>query len=113
MTGVIVAQLLRLQHTDNPNKRFGYYVLGIPLSVICIGGSILVLVLSAYRFWRQQNAMLRGKVHAGGWEMNAIGIVFVLVRIDSQKHGEWKLTARKVTLLVFVLLIAVDVEKTE
>ena len=78
--GVLIAQLFRLQHTEHPNKVVGFFKLGIPLAAICIGGSIVVLALGAYRFWRQQNAMLRGKIHAGGWEINAVGGIVVLVR---------------------------------
>ena len=81
MIGVFIAQLFRLQHTEKPNMVFGYYVLGIPLAVICIGGSMVILALGTYRFCRQQNAMLRGKVHAGGWETNAVGILIVAVCI--------------------------------
>ena len=35
---------------------------------------MVILLLGAYRFWRQQNAILRGKVHVGGWEVNAVGV---------------------------------------
>ena len=76
---VIIAQLFRLQHTEAPDKTLGFYVLGIPLASICIVAAILVLGLGAHRFWRQHNAILRGKVHAGGWEINAIAIVILLV----------------------------------
>ena len=76
---VIIAQLFRLEHAQNPNRVFGYFTLSIPLACICIGAAIVVLLLGAYRFWRQQNAILRGKVHAGGWEVNAIGLTIVLV----------------------------------
>lgn len=79
MLAVIIAQLFRLQHTETPNKIFGFFVLGIPLACVCIGAAIIVLLLGAYRFWRQQNAILRGKVHAGGWEINIISIVVFLV----------------------------------
>ena len=79
MVAVIIAQLFRLAHNANPNKTFGFYVLGIPLACICIGTAILVLLLGSYRFWRQQNAMLRGKVHAGGWEVNAVGVMVLMV----------------------------------
>ena len=81
MISVIIAQLFRLQHVQNPDKVFGFFVLGIPLACICIGAAIVVLVLGAYRCWRQQNAILRGKVHAGGWDLNAIGLIVVLVWI--------------------------------
>ena len=79
MVSVIIAQLFRLQHAQNPNNVFGFFVLGIPLACVCIGAAIIVLLLGAHRFWRQQNAILRGKVHAGGWEVNAIGLTITLV----------------------------------
>ena len=69
MVGVVTAQLLRLQHSVDPNPTFGYYILGKPLAGIFIACSIAVTLLGAFRFWRQQNAMIRGKVHAGGWEI--------------------------------------------
>lgn len=81
MVSVIIAQLFRLQHVQDPDKVFGFFVLGIPLACACIGAAIVVLLLGAYRFWRQQNAMLRGKVHAGGWEMNVIGMTVFMVRL--------------------------------
>ncbi|KAL6716030.1 hypothetical protein ACLMJK_006992 [Lecanora helva] len=94
MLAVIIAQLFRLQHTSTPNKSLGFFVISTPLACICIAAAILVLLLGSYRFWRQQNAMLRGKVHAGGWEINAISaIVFMII------------------LTVFVLLVAVDSKK--
>lgn len=76
MSGVIVAQLYRLQHTLVPDASttMDYYLLGIPLAETCIGMGTIVAILGAVRFWRQQNAMLRGKIHAGGWELHVIGI---------------------------------------
>jgi len=76
---VIIAQLFRLQHVETPDKIIGYHELGIPLASVCIVASMVVLLLGAVRFWRQQNAILRGKVHAGGWEINAIGVIVFLV----------------------------------
>ncbi|KAL8919177.1 MAG: hypothetical protein Q9208_006937 [Pyrenodesmia sp. 3 TL-2023] len=91
---VFIAQLFRLQHTPHPDPIFGFFVLGIPLSCICTGAAILVNLLGTYRFWRQQNAILRGKVLSGGWEMMAIlGVVLVT------------------TTLLFVLVVAVDITK--
>ena len=87
MISVIIAQLYRLQHAPNPNNVFGYFVLSIALACVCIGAAIVVLLFGAYRFWRQQNAILRGKVHAGGWEVNAIGLTISLVRIYSSRGG--------------------------
>ena len=79
VVSVIIAQLFRLQHTERPNKQIGYFVLGIPLACIFIGAAMVVQLMGTYRFWRQQNAMLRGKVHAGGWEINVIAVVYLVV----------------------------------
>lgn len=79
MMGVITAQLFRLQHSVNPNPSLGFFVLGIPLAAIFIGTAIVVLLLGAFRFWKQQNALVRGKIHAGGWEINTImGLAIVV-----------------------------------
>jgi hypothetical protein len=88
MIGVTVAQLLqvhtrtnwfsrnstdwpcsRLQHSPQPNLLFGFYVLGKPLSCICHGAAIYTLGIGAFRTWRSQNAILRGKAISGGFEI--------------------------------------------
>lgn len=79
MTAVIIAQLFKLQHAEHPDKTFGFYILGTPLACVCIVAAIIIALLGSYRFWRQQNAMLRGKVHAGGWEVNAVGLTVFMV----------------------------------
>ncbi|KAK7609954.1 hypothetical protein JOL62DRAFT_557257 [Phyllosticta paracitricarpa] len=79
MTGVILAQLFRLQHSLHPDAHLGFYVLGIPLASTFIGCAIAVALLGAFRFWRQQSAIIRGKVLAGGWEMLVIMIGSLLV----------------------------------
>jgi len=91
--GIVIAQLFRLEHTEVPQP-FGFFILGIPLACICIGAAVVITLLGAYRFWRQQNAMVRGKVHAGGWELTAVGVTAVVV-----------------TFAIFVLIVAVDIEK--
>lgn len=79
MTGVTIAQLFRLQHSYNPEKDFGFFVTGTPLAACFIIAAIIVLSLGAIRFWRQQSAIVRGKVIAGGWEINVIMIGAILV----------------------------------
>ena len=86
MLSVIISQLLRLQHTENPNKDIGFFAISVPLASICTVAAAIVQLLGCYRFWRQQNAMLRGKIHAGGWEINAIGVIMLLVRCFFQAH---------------------------
>ena len=81
MSGVIIAQLFRLQHASNPNMSLGFFVLGIPLAAIFIGFGMVVLLIGAFRFWRQQNAIIRGKVHAGGWEITSMMGFSIIVSV--------------------------------
>lgn len=77
--GVLIAQLFRLQAKSDSGPSLGFDDLGIPLACSCYGAAILIAFMGAHRFWRQQNAMARGKVYAGGWELNSIGIIGVAV----------------------------------
>ena len=79
MTGIVVAQFFRVQHSSKPNPYFGYFVLGIPLGCLCQAVACAVAIIGAHRYWRQQNALVRGKVRAGGWEISAVGIAILLV----------------------------------
>lgn len=78
MLGVIIAQFLRLQRSENPDPNFGFFVSGIPLASICIIAAVIVLLVGTFRFWRQQNAILRGKVYAGGWEIATIFVTSLM-----------------------------------
>ncbi|KAJ5424552.1 hypothetical protein N7445_010525 [Penicillium cf. griseofulvum] len=73
--GVLIAQLFRLQAAEVVADRLGFRKVGTPLSVACYCVGILVALVGAYRFWRQQNAIARGKIYAGGWELNSVGIL--------------------------------------
>jgi len=79
MIGVTVAQLFRLQYAPDPNSVFGFYVLGKPLACICQGSAIYSLLLGAYRSWRHQHAIVRGKAIAGGLEVFLTGIGVLMV----------------------------------
>ncbi|KAL4893250.1 hypothetical protein BDV59DRAFT_177872 [Aspergillus ambiguus] len=79
MQGVLVAQLFRLQHSLSPNIDLGYYQVGIPLSVTFHGIAMIVALLGAARFWKQQHAMALGTVYAGGWELNSIALLLCSV----------------------------------
>jgi uncharacterized membrane protein YidH (DUF202 family) len=81
MTGVVIAQLFRLQHSFTPSQNFGFFVVGIPLGSCFIIAAMIVIFLGAFRFWRQQKAMVRGKIWAGGWEINVIMVGSVLVSL--------------------------------
>ncbi|KAJ5966855.1 hypothetical protein N7501_003103, partial [Penicillium viridicatum] len=73
--GVLIAQLFRLQAAEALADRLGFRRVGTPLSVACHCVAILVALVGAYRFWRQQNAISRGRIYAGGWELNSVGIL--------------------------------------
>ncbi|KAJ5579488.1 uncharacterized protein N7459_005473 [Penicillium hispanicum] len=82
MQGVLIAQLFRLQRSPASEDRLKFYQVGIPLSVTCHCVAVIVAAIGAYRFWRQQSAFLRGKVHAGGWELNFVGIfLFAIILV--------------------------------
>ncbi|KAJ5696234.1 hypothetical protein N7536_006646, partial [Penicillium majusculum] len=79
MQGVLVAQLFRLQRPSHAIDRLSFYEVGIPLSVTCHFVAVVVALIGAFRFWRQQNAIVRGKVYAGGWELNSVGILLFII----------------------------------
>ncbi|KAK2752371.1 hypothetical protein FQN55_007411 [Onygenales sp. PD_40] len=84
--GVLIAQLFSLQHRTTHSPRFGFYSVGMPLACACHGCAMVLAAVGAHRFWRQQNALARGKVHAGGWELNVTVTLFVLVILISRKR---------------------------
>jgi len=92
--GVAIAQLFRLQHTATPNPVFGFYTLGKPLACICQGAAIYCLGLGAYRSWRLQNAIIRGKAISGGFELVLLGLGVAVVMVA-----------------FWVLIVAVDIDK--
>jgi hypothetical protein len=79
MQGILIAQLFRLQTSHT--TRFDFYTVGIPLSIAFQCCAMLVSFMGAFRFWRQQSAITRGKVFAGGWELNCIGFLSLVVSL--------------------------------
>ncbi|CDM33097.1 hypothetical protein DTO013E5_5712 [Penicillium roqueforti] len=79
--GVLIAQLFRLQAAEELADRLGFGQVGTPLSVACHCVAIIVALVGAYRFWRQQNAIARGRVYAGGWDMNSVGVLLGCITI--------------------------------
>ncbi|GAB7344720.1 hypothetical protein MBLNU457_3190t1 [Dothideomycetes sp. NU457] len=94
-SGVTVSQLLRLAHSVDPDQFFGYYVLGRPLGAMFQVAAMILALIGAHRFWRQQMSMARGKVWASGWEIYTIwglllalmtGVMILLVVVDIDKE---------------------------
>ncbi|RDW87659.1 hypothetical protein BP5796_03353 [Coleophoma crateriformis] len=114
MIGITVAQLFRLQHSPTPNPTFGYFVLGQPLACICQGAAIFTLSVGAFRTWRQQNAIIRGKAVAGGAEVVLIGFgVFAASPFSSMIRITGADPSSQILLMFFVLLVAVDITKED
>ncbi|KGQ01986.1 hypothetical protein PAAG_11159 [Paracoccidioides lutzii Pb01] len=107
--GVLIAQLFSLQNRENHDTTFGFYTVGLPLACACHACAILVAAVGAYRFWRQQNALARGKVHAGGWELNLSGACTVGVsdtgsRVPAQPQlaTMWMSKSHRIILLLVI-----------
>jgi len=85
MTGVMIAQLLRLDsllstpENPTPNRAIG----GLALAAAFMAGSIVTVLAGAIRFWRQQVAMAEGKCWAGGPELLFIWGTFAAVSFAS------------------------------
>lgn len=80
MQGVLIAQLFQLQLLlESPSTRLSFAAIGVPLSIICYCAAILIAATGAYRFWKQQNAMLRGRIYAGGWELTCIAAAMFVI----------------------------------
>jgi uncharacterized membrane protein YidH (DUF202 family) len=70
--GVVIAQTARIQHIVHPEREheIKYSVLGVPQAAACQGAAIVVILIGAYRFFRQEKAMIRRKARIGGWELH-------------------------------------------
>ncbi|KAJ5781218.1 hypothetical protein N7457_006378 [Penicillium paradoxum] len=92
--GVLIAQLFRLQGLKSWTDHLGFQRVGMPLSISCYCVGIFVAFIGAYRFWKQQHAIARGKIYAGGVELQSVGILLGCI-----------------TLVLFVVSIAIAVER--
>ncbi|KAA8892924.1 hypothetical protein FN846DRAFT_788622 [Sphaerosporella brunnea] len=79
LMSVIVMQLQVLQHSPNPDYTFGFYILGKPLAAALVSCAICVSLLGFVRWWRWQNALVRGRALCGGWEVRVVGVGAFLV----------------------------------
>lgn len=79
MLGVVIAQLMRLQRSPNPDPVLGFYVISIPLSSVCHIMALLISCLGCYRFFEWQTNMARGQAISGGWIIYSIFILAFLV----------------------------------
>lgn len=115
MQGVLIAQLFRLQQSKSQQDSLRFEQVGIPLSVACHCVAILVALIGAYRFWKQQSAIALGKIHAGGWEVNMVGILLFCVSIFAHLKVMWTIAHYSqviTTTLVLSIAIVVELDST-
>ena len=88
MLSVLISQLFRLEGQLMPNHGINtFFVLAVPVATVCIALAIVIALAAAHRFWRQQNAMARGKCQCGGWELHTVGILTLIVGL--QHRSRW------------------------
>ena len=79
MLGVFIAQLMRLNHAENPNPRLGYFVVSVPFASVCQIIGIIVTVVGSIRFLNYQKNMALGTALSGGWEIGLVGGLTLIV----------------------------------
>ena len=113
--GTVIAQFFRLQSSPTPHAKLGLFALGIPLACVCHGTALLYALLGAYRFWRQQTAIARGKVWAGGFELKIIGSWSLLVSPSpaskTKSLGVPAKPSSQILIAVLVLLLSINIDK--
>lgn len=105
--------MLNLQRLTSIHVPAGYFALSKPLGAIFQIAAVMVIIIGAHRFWRQQMNMARGKILVGGWELYAIMATMLLVRSGKRVHDHPDTNGRslQLVLLVFALLIAIDIRE--
>lgn len=109
MLGVIIAQLLRLSHSSNPNPILGFFVISVPLSSICHIMAILTTILGCYRFFHWQAEMARGYAISSGWELLTIFTLSFLVSLLHRGTGSITHFVQ-ILISVFVLFISITIK---
>ena len=79
--GTTVRQLFLLQN-QNGSSSTASSPYGQIMAIACLSFAAIVALSGAFRFWRQQNAMARAKVHAGGWEVCTAGLAGLVVSLS-------------------------------
>ena len=109
MLGVIISQLFTLQKSTSPDPHIGYFVTGKPLGAICQAAAMMTLLLGAFRWWRQQNAITRGKALAGGFELTVIGLVILLVSPFLIRPKKLLTPWNQLCVTCFGILVAIEI----
>ena len=89
MTGIFIAQLMRLQNSPTPSRGVSSFDVGIPLSSICQLMAIIITLVGAIRFLKLQKRMALGWAISGGWEIILIwGLSFAVRQTEFCTHAK-------------------------
>lgn len=112
MTGIMIAQLMSLERTLATSDKVRQdivsrrpFIGGAEIAAAFIAGSIVVVLVGAYRFFMLQEAMVRGKSKGGGWEMWAIFGAILAVSLSAAQGEEWLLTCGQLSIAILVISI--------
>lgn len=79
LLSVLISQLFKLQHRQNPDPVLGYNAVGKPLAIICMCMAIFYMLVGAFRWWRLQQGLVHGKAISAGIELALVTIGTALV----------------------------------
>jgi len=84
MIAVTISQLYKLSTAPPSPGRLSAQQLGKPLSCSLLVSAIVVDVVGAARYVRQQKALVNGKIHSGGFDLLLVWALLSLV--GSYRH---------------------------
>lgn len=109
MAAVTIAQLFRLQQSPTERGPWSYYAVSTPLALACMSAALVVLLLGSLRFWRQQDAMVKGKIWTAGLEIH-LSFVGILVVSSSKGWRGARLADCSMKLMIVMLAVILRVE---
>lgn len=108
--GVAYALLFRTTTTSGPPEGNDlFFRSGIPIAVVFVVAGVAVVLLGAWRFYRQQNSLSRGKIRKAGWDLS---LVFGIVAVVSLPNvpARSKLTAYEMVTMVFAAVVGIGAQ---
>ena len=96
MIAILIAQLYpqKLEGGQPPSGGVSFERMAKPLSASLVVGSILIVICGAFRFEREQNAMIKGFIVTASWEVWGTGFVVLLVRCPISSSSSPLLTRK-------------------
>jgi len=113
MTGVVIAQVMRLYRSLDPDPILGFFVVSVPLSLVCHVMAMICTIFGCYRFLHWQNEMARGNAISSGWELNVVFMLSLLVCPVYARWCRFQLTWSQVLVCIFTLVLTISIRRDE